>query len=265
MLGSTQPLWVRRSWGRSFFVGLSESHEIVSERWERWTCGLLGCVLAFSACTAPGGDAGLAPVLEADVWRSELIAWRAEREAGLRDPEGYLGLSDLVWLRDGVQAFGSGPEAALRLQGPDIPERAGSLELRDGQLRLVAEPGVALLVDGEPVRDVVLRSAADGDWRLPARFLPYAAPHDVAIPNVLGSTYEGESPGRLEFEWRGATYTLEPTGSDPAGLFLVFGDATNGRRRTAAAASCASPSPTPTAANRLPFEVTAGERAPAGH
>jgi uncharacterized protein (DUF1684 family) len=197
---------------------------------------------------------------------------------------------------------------------------------------------VALLVDGEPVRDAVLRSdaegepsrvqlgrfsfwlidrsgmlgirvrdpqnsvlaafdgvdhhAADADWRVPARFLPYATPHEVAMPNVLGSTYQSESPGRLEFEWQGETHTLEPTGSDPAGLFLVFGDATNGKTtygggrflrvpepdadgrllldfnrsyNPPCAFSPFTTCPLPTESNRLPFEVTAGERTPAGH
>lgn len=68
----------------------------------------------------------------------------------------------------------------------------------------------------------------DPSWRIEARFEPYDPPKDVRIPNVLGTEFEDVSPGALVFERDGQTWRLDPVGDPEQGLFLVFGDATNG-------------------------------------
>ena len=54
-------------------------------------------------------------------------------------------------------------------------------------------------------------------------------PKKVTIPNVLGDELEGSCPGAAVFTVAGETCRLEPTGNPEAGLFFVFGDATNAR------------------------------------
>jgi len=64
------------------------------------------------------------------------------------------------------------------------------------------------------------------EWRIRATFVPYDQPKTIEIPNVLGGTYQEESPGKLKFEYNGQPYILHPTGTKES-LFVVFGDDTN--------------------------------------
>ncbi len=67
------------------------------------------------------------------------------------------------------------------------------------------------------------------DWRIEARFEPYDPPKTLQILNVLGDTNEETCPGAIVFERDGVTHRLEPSGDPGAELFIVFGDATNGK------------------------------------
>ena len=67
-------------------------------------------------------------------------------------------------------------------------------------------------------------------WRIVATFEPYVPPQQIKVPNITGQVYDETSPGALVFEKDGKTYRLDPVleeGSDE--LFVIFGDATNGR------------------------------------
>ncbi len=119
-----------------------------------------------AACAAPdGGDAARAdgaPVAAADAWRAELSSWRAEREAALRSAEGYLALSDLVWLAEGPNAMGADPSCAVVLADDGLPPHLGVLHLEDGVVTL-RSPSPVLRLDGEPiVGPRALSSDADG-------------------------------------------------------------------------------------------------------
>lgn len=63
-------------------------------------------------------------------------------------------------------------------------------------------------------------------WRVVARLEGPAT--TVKVPNVLGQETTEPSPGRLSFNLDGRRYRLQPTGDPTRGLFIVFGDATNG-------------------------------------
>ncbi|MFP4621091.1 MAG: DUF1684 domain-containing protein [Bacteroidales bacterium] len=126
------------------------------------------------------------------------------------------------------------------------------------------------------------------DWSIKAEFEPYNEKKTMEVPNVLGGTYQEETPGVLKFKYRNETYTLHPTGSRKS-LFVVFGDETNaeetygGGRFLAVEAPdennithldfnkaynppCAftpyATCPLPPRQNVLPFKIKAGEKAP---
>jgi uncharacterized protein (DUF1684 family) len=66
------------------------------------------------------------------------------------------------------------------------------------------------------------------EWRIVARFEPYKD-KKVAIANIVGQVSDIPSPGAVVFDWQGKTYRLDALeGSPEGGLFLVFGDRTNG-------------------------------------
>ena len=85
--------------------------------------------------------------------------WRTERHESLMQPDGWLSLVGLFWLREGEQTFGAAPENDLVYAGaPDVefPDRIGTFT-RDGMtVRFDAAPGVPVTADGEPVSFALL-------------------------------------------------------------------------------------------------------------
>lgn len=70
--------------------------------------------------------------------------------------------------------------------------------------------------------------AADLDWRIEARFEPYAEPRKIRVATVVeGLGWEPTVPGTLEFEARGQSLSLEAYRSDD-GFLIVFADGTTG-------------------------------------
>jgi len=65
--------------------------------------------------------------------------------------------------------------------------------------------------------------------RFDARWEPYDPPKPVQTPNILGQVSEELSPGAIVFDHEGQEYRLEPTNGSAGRLFLVFGDASNGK------------------------------------
>jgi len=130
----------------------------------------------------------------------------------------------------------------------------------------------------------------DPSWRVQARFHPVSGA-TLAVPTVLGTIAREPSPGYVEFERDGHTVRLHALDGGNGELFLVFGDASNGRetygggRFLAADAPhggmveldfnraynppCAftefATCPLPPAGNRTPVAVRAGERRYGSH
>jgi uncharacterized protein (DUF1684 family) len=93
--------------------------------------------------------------------RAEVEAFRAQREARLRRPDGWLTLAGLFWLDEGANSFGS--DSANRVVLPTgIPGCMGELVLEEGSVRVQTAPGVILTSGGKPVTAAALRSDADG-------------------------------------------------------------------------------------------------------
>jgi uncharacterized protein len=127
------------------------------------------------------------------------------------------------------------------------------------------------------------------EWRVVARFEPYKD-KKIAIANIVGQVEDNPSPGAVVFDWKGKTYRLDALGDTESGLFLVFGDTTNGKQtygagrfldtdppkdgkvvvdfNTAYNPPCAftafATCPLPPAQNKLPIAVEAGEKKFAG-
>jgi uncharacterized protein len=63
--------------------------------------------------------------------------------------------------------------------------------------------------------------------RITAKFKPYEKPEKQMVPTIIGIDEESIIPGELNFRIKGKKVTLYPFESEN-GLFIVFGDQTNG-------------------------------------
>lgn len=130
-------------------------------------------------------------------------------------------------------------------------------------------------------------------WRVQARYEPYEAAASVNVPTVLGTTRRLTSPGALVFNIGVETYRLDTIGEPgEEGLFIVFGDETNGQETYGGGRFLGTPLPAedgtlvldfnkaynppcvftpyatcplPPPQNRLPLRVEAGEKVYSGH
>jgi uncharacterized protein len=264
--------------------------------------------------------------------RAAVEAWRSQRYAALRRETGWLTLAGLAWLQPGANRVGSAADADVVLpDGPAVagtltvtdagvvadgafthegqPARAVPLTTdRDGKPTMLVLGALRLCVIDRGGRlavrtwdtDAPARRAfagidhwpVDGRWRLAGRFEPTPT-RIVAVPDVLGTVEEEVSPGDVAFDVDGGTHRLQALPGGPDGeLWLVFGDATNGRETYGGGRFLYTPAPNsdgavevdfnraynppcvfspfatcplPWPANRLPIRIEAGERLSEGH
>jgi uncharacterized protein (DUF1684 family) len=104
--------------------------------------------------TSHGGAADSAYV-------AAIAGWQAERVASLREPDGWLSLAGLYWLRPGENTFGADPANRLVFPAGKAPGRAGVLVLDSAAVTLRARPGAAITCDGRPATVLALRADAD--------------------------------------------------------------------------------------------------------
>ncbi len=184
--------------------------------------------------------------------------WQKERDAGLRAEDSWLTLAGLFWLKPGENTIGSADSNDFVLP-KDAPARVGRLHLEGDKVVFTAGDGSSRrlayneekpdTVHAGPVSFYLIKRgdklgirAKDADspvrknfqglkyfpinpeFRFAARFIP--AVKKIPILNVLGQTDLEESPGIVEFTFRGQQYDLRPIYEDKT-LFFLFKDATN--------------------------------------
>jgi hypothetical protein len=98
---------------------------------DAWLAGLLTFCLAGLAMNRGGGTAS-AP---AD-WKTDLLAWRAQQGKNLQEPDGWLTLVGLEWLKSGDNSFGSAPGNALIVHAP-TSAYLGIVKLDENTLQLL--------------------------------------------------------------------------------------------------------------------------------
>lgn len=207
-------------------------------------------------------------MIDPEEHRAEVEEWRAGRYEALRRDQGWLTLAGLAWLKSGVNRVGTDPDSDAVLPGgpahagtvtvtpdgvvasgswlhdgrpiedlPLIDDRNGQQTLLElGSLRLcLIERGGRLALRMWDLHAPARREftgvdhwPVDPGWRLEARFEP-APDRRLAVPDVLGTIEEQESPGDVVFDLAGATHRLQALrGGQTGELWLIFGDATNG-------------------------------------
>jgi uncharacterized protein (DUF1684 family) len=79
-------------------------------------------------------------------------AWREQRDAELRKPDGWTSLIGLHWLEPGAHFIGSSADSGIRFAMG--PAHMGMMDLqKDGRVFFTPEKGATLTVDGKPLAD----------------------------------------------------------------------------------------------------------------
>ena len=176
---------------------------------------------------------------------SGIKEWRADREAKLKTPDGWLSVAGLFWLRDGESVVGSDPLSDVVLR-EGLRKRAGVLRVQAGTVTFEPTSGEKSViksdVPGPPdvvkIGSVAMTIIKRGDrtgarlkdpdaparqnftgckwfpvserWNVKAKWTAYPAPKTIKIVNVLGMTLTEPAPGFAEFTLAGKQIRLEP-------------------------------------------------------
>lgn len=85
-------------------------------------------------------------------YTAALESWRADAEAALRDPEGWLSVAGLFWLGEGERTMGSDPGCDVVLPPGSAPAHVARLAVRDGAITIL-EAIPELRVNDAPPRE----------------------------------------------------------------------------------------------------------------
>ena len=119
------------------------------ERWMAWRWLCMALPLLLAACTRDaGGDIGPAAI-DPDYVGGEQ-QWRLERARALQADDGWTTLVGLHWLELRAHYIGNGPRAGIDLGIG--PPRLALVQQEAGEVYLTSERGVALTVNGEPLK-----------------------------------------------------------------------------------------------------------------
>lgn len=167
--------------------------------------------------------------------------WRADYEASLKAPGGWLSVAGLFWLHEGDNRLEQG---VFMLAGKKVVFKPTGQELKPDSDSKVIVGGVTMAAierDGKlgiRVRDPNAATRreftgckwfpASEAWRVKAKWVAYAQPKKIPITNILGMTEDEPSPGYAEFTIKGQTLRLEPVLEDDQ-LFFMFKDQTTGK------------------------------------
>jgi uncharacterized protein (DUF1684 family) len=173
--------------------------------------------------------------------------WRANYEASLKAPDGWLSVAGLSWLHEGANTIELPTKKSIVLRLD-----SGKVTYEKRQLKSDATDHPDILKFGGVTLTIIERGGktgirlrdpnaetrreftgcnwfpADPAWRINAKWVPYPKAKTIAITNILGMTDQEPSPGYAEFTLQGKKRTLEPVLEDGE-LFFMFKDATSAR------------------------------------
>ncbi len=197
---------------------------------------------------------------ESSSYNDSIRDWQKHRDAGLRAEDSWLTLAGLFWLKPGDHTIGSADDNDFVLPKGSAPAHIGRLRLQgdeviftaaDGTSRTLAykreekpdvvhagtisfaviKRGDRLLIRAKDSASPVLKNfrglkyfPINPELHFQATFIPESK--KIPILNVLGQTEMEESPGIVEFTYKGQQFHLRPIYEGKT-LFFLFKDTTN--------------------------------------
>jgi uncharacterized protein len=83
--------------------------------------------------------------------------WRQQHESELKAEDGWLAVSGLFWLKEGVNSFGADSKRNIVLPENSAPGNVGTLELANGVVILKVADGVVVTVNDKPVQEYEMK------------------------------------------------------------------------------------------------------------
>ena len=185
--------------------------------------------------------------------------WQQQRDQSLRSEDSWLTLVGLFWLKPGDNTIGSADSNDFVLPKGSAPPQVGRLQLQGGKVTFLKPDGSSQVLSYDEDHPTVIHSGSisffviqrsdklfvrakdsaspvlktfDGmkyfpinpEFHFEARFIP--DPKKIPILNVVGQSDLEESPGIVEFTYKGDKYHLRPIYEGDT-LFFLFKDPTN--------------------------------------
>ncbi len=193
-------------------------------------------------------------------YEADINAWRARRLANLTAPSGWLSLTGLYWLKEGVNNCGAGEDTRIKITG-DAPALAATYTLKGSEVaceimegskvQAASDDGCAMTYGsqrwqllerggryGVRVRDTLLPArirlqpieqfAIDPSYRVFGEWEAVAGADSVLMRNVLDMEYYVPVEGKLRFTINDQLQELIALDGGPDDLFLIFADKTTG-------------------------------------
>lgn len=132
-------------------------------------CMVAGCFSFVCACRHPIGP----PRPLDTAWHSAHAAWIRDREKKLVEPDGWLCVVGLFWLKEGENGIGSDPKNRILFPSAS-PPFVGTIALQEGRARLKVDPVLGVLANGKAVEKMDLQ----------ADDVPGVAPDRVSLGSV---------------------------------------------------------------------------------
>ena len=205
------------------------------------------------------GIAALGALLMADGYTDSIRAWQQQRDAGLRSPDGWLTLVGLFWLKPGDNTIGSAASNDFVLPKNSAPAQLGRLRLQGDKVTFIKPDGSEQPLSYDDEKPEVVRAGSisffvikrsdklavrvkdtaspvlksfeglkyfpvNPEFHFEATLIP--DPKKIPILNIVGQTDLEDSPGVVEFTYKGEKYRLRPIYEDNT-LFFLFKDPTN--------------------------------------
>jgi uncharacterized protein (DUF1684 family) len=97
---------------------------------------------------------------------SQIQEWRKEYERKLASPDGWLAISGLFWLEEGVNRFGCAQSNEIVLPSGTAPEQAGIISFQQGEINLEVNDCVTLIINEAEVTStkITLKEYGSSDW-----------------------------------------------------------------------------------------------------
>jgi uncharacterized protein len=196
---------------------------------------------------------------EAPNYEQSIRQWQQHRDAGLRSEDGWLTLVGLFWLKPGDNTIGSGDSNNFVLPKGSAPERIGTLRLDGEKVTFTGSGGASRTLSYNDEKPDVVHAGSVSFFvmkradKLAVRAKDSASPllknfegmkyfpinpalhfearlipdvKKIPILNIVGQTELQESPGIVEFTYKGQRYHLRPIYEGKT-LFFLFKDPTN--------------------------------------